>query len=156
MNNKNLLGFTLIELLIVVSIVAIISAIAVPNLLSSRKAAHEAQVVANLRTIASANNVFFANSGNTSYAFNLVALTTAGLIDRSWARTTPVKAGYTYGYYTGKTNQGFCLKAAYGSNLDAGNNSYAISHLGTIYQIPSGGAPTCDAVTGLITGGSPL
>jgi|ERR1043166_2021549 prepilin-type N-terminal cleavage/methylation domain-containing protein len=153
MNNKNLLGFTLIELLIVVSVVGIVSAIAIPNLLASRKAAHEAQVVSNLRTIASANAVFYANSG--TYAFNLVSLRNAGLIDRTWIGS-PTKNGYTYFYYTGNTNQGWCLKAAYGSNLTAGTNSYTVSHLGTIYKLPTGGPPDCDAVTGIISTGSPL
>ena len=44
-------GFSLIELLIVVAIILIISAIAVPNLLKSRMAANEASAVASLRTI---------------------------------------------------------------------------------------------------------
>ena len=67
-------GFTLIELLIVVAIIAIIAAIAVPNLLTARMAANETGAIANLRTIGSAQVAYSAtNNGNYGSLDQLMA-----------------------------------------------------------------------------------
>ena len=156
MTKKNEVGFTLIELLLVVSIVSIVASIAVPNLLASRKVAYEAQVISNLRSIASANTVYLAtNGGGNSYASSLANLRAAKLLDARWGGT-PIINGYTYFYYTGNTNRGFCMKAAFGSSSNFGSHSYSISHLGVIYKLADGLPPACDAVTGSITTGVPL
>jgi prepilin-type N-terminal cleavage/methylation domain-containing protein len=57
-------GFSLIELLIVVAIILIIAAIAIPNMLASRKAANQASAVASLRTISSATVSYSTTYGN--------------------------------------------------------------------------------------------
>ncbi len=102
-------GFSLIELLIVVAIILIIAAIAIPNLLRSKMAANEASAVASLRTY-NTSIVAFETTYNTAPATNLSQLgpvatastapssTAADLVDSLLGSATPVKSGYTFTY----------------------------------------------------------
>jgi type IV pilus assembly protein PilA len=115
MRNKQK-GFSLIELLIVVAIILIIAAIAIPNLLRSRMAANEASAVGSLRTINTAEvtysttypSIGFAALASLGGAASTCATTTgatsttACLIDDVLA-TTAVKSGYTFTATAGAT-----------------------------------------------------
>ena len=110
-------GFSLIELLIVVAIILIIAAIAIPNLIHSRMAANESSAVASLRTLTSAFLTFSATYGN-GFPPDLNSLRTppagtqpdcgtngAGLLDNVLAglaaggtATTFTKSGYSFTY----------------------------------------------------------
>jgi len=97
-------GFSLIELLIVVAIILIIAAIAIPNLLRARMAANEASAVASVRTVNTGMITYASNYPTVGYAGTLAVLggatpctptsTTACLIDNVLA--TGTKSGYRF------------------------------------------------------------
>jgi len=97
-------GFSLIELLIVVAIILIIAAIAIPDLLKSRQAAQQASAVGSLRSL-NTSNVTYAATYTTGYSQDLISMdgtaspatqASAGLIDSILASGTKSSYGFEY------------------------------------------------------------
>ena len=144
MRNKQK-GFSLIELLIVVAIILIIAAIAIPNLLRAKIAANQASAVGSLRTLNTAciaystsynqfpsalSNLGPIGSGGTASS------TSADLIDSVLAAGT--KSGYTFHYTAGSLNQSYTITATPITAATTGQNMYFTDQSGVIRVDTSG------------------
>jgi type IV pilus assembly protein PilA len=147
-------GFSLIELLIVVAIIMIIAAIAIPNLLKARIAANQASAVGSLRTIITAETSYQSSFGQ--FSSTLAALgglspctastATACLIDNVLA--SGAKSGYTFIYLPiagagGKVND-FNLNAEPSAPGTTGDMHYFTDQSGVIRSNPAAMATSTD------------
>ena len=116
-------GFSLIELLIVVAIILIIAAIAIPNLLRSRIAANESSAVGSLRTLNTSEVTYQSTYPDVGFTCTLANMapgngtpssTSSGLIDGTLA--SGQKSGYSFstGAYTCSIASNTTITVTYG------------------------------------------
>ena len=105
-------GFSLIELLIVVAIILIILAIAIPNLMRSKMAANQAAAATNLRTIVSSQTTFASTYPASGYASGLAQLGPGAAICPGATAANACLIDFTLGCAAG-TSGVFCQKSNY-------------------------------------------
>jgi len=149
-------GFSLIELLIVVAIILIIAAIAIPNLLRSKMAANEASAVASLRTY-NTTIVAYQTTYGTDPVTNLAQLgpvaactqpssASADLVDSLLGSAAPAKSGYNFSYTpvaATPVTQYSILATPQSSST--GQRYFLTNQSGVIYQTSDGAVPSIGA-----------
>ncbi len=110
MKRLNHKGFTLVELMIVIAIISLLAAIAIPNLMRSRISANEAAAIANLRTLSTASESFRTAQTPPRYPFNIFQLTGANppyIDNRFNAAARRGVQGYRYAYLGAQNTYSF-------------------------------------------------
>ncbi len=142
-------GFSLIELLIVVAIILVIAAIAIPNLMRSRQSANEASAVNSVRTLTSAEVMYAAVYPQVGYTCNLTDMgpyvgapseVAAGLIDGVLASGQKASYAFTLGNCNGNPATTFFVTGAPVGG--GGVRKFCSSQPGVIHYDPGPGVCT--------------
>ena len=136
-------GFTLVEIMIVVAIIVLLAAIAIPSLLRSRLNANEAASLSALRTVSSSAQSF--RAANPAFPTNLNSLSSATPAYIDAVLGAGSKQGYTFGL-TGTTNT-FTATARPATFQTTGVRGFFVDESGVIRYTTLDAAPTSSSPT---------
>ncbi len=106
---KNQKGFTLIELLIVVAIIGIIAAIAIPNLLNAIDRGKQKRTMADLRSIGTAVESYAIDNNYYPTANDIATMATTANVAPIYIKTMPTQDGWRHDFYVNSITTGYTL-----------------------------------------------
>jgi prepilin-type N-terminal cleavage/methylation domain-containing protein len=147
-------GFSLVEILVVIMVILIIAAIAIPNLVHGKMRANEAAAVASVKTINTAETLFFDTYPEVGYATNLASLGSNGTTCETASSnsaciimddtlTSGIKSGYMFSIVgNGSTTpiSGYSVTGSPSSGL-SGHCSVSSTESGDVHLFLPGGDP---------------
>ena len=137
-------GFTLVEIMIVVAIIALLAAIAIPNLMRARLNANESAAIATCKTVVGAATSYASvSNGNFPTSLNSLTSPLPPYLDSTLDDTAgaPGRQGYTFTYddqVNGALTTGFYVFASPQAAGTTGSRDFYIDESGVVYAAPPG------------------
>ncbi len=140
-------GFTLIEIMIVIAILGLLVAAALPNFLRIKMNSNEKLILSDLRVFSNANESYRAFQSDLTFAPDLSALLDGDYINETWANPHN-KNGYSFVYTAGATRLTYSMEADVLQMNITGTHFYCVDQTGVIVGGSEAGLGTANGCVG--------
>lgn len=149
-------GFTLLELVVVISLIAVLVALALPPTLRARVQSNESAAMGNLRTVSSSAESFRTTTDPPAYpaSFNAMITSNPPYLDVTWGNNQ--RQGYNYTYTASADGATYAVAATPQIANVSGINSYCVDQSGVIRRYAPGQAGAIGNQSGCGANGVPI